>query len=90
MRSAALMTVIIAILGTGLGAALVPELKLPGVLIGGIAGELAISALLVALLGRWLHLPLRRFIGRVGDVGSSLAQLRLSARSYLQVGGDRA
>lgn len=80
LRAVAVITLFAACLSVGLGAILVPLLGLDAVLIGGIVGELASSAVLLVALRRWLDLPLPRLLAQIGDIAGSAAHIWGHAR----------
>lgn len=73
----------LALAGIGIGAALAPGLGVAGMVVGGILGELAISALVVRAMARWLGiergvfrrdlLELRPLVQHVSRLGSQVA-----------------
>ncbi|CCD92763.1 membrane hypothetical protein [Bradyrhizobium sp. ORS 375] len=83
MRKVAIITLAAAALSIALGAALVSASGLSGVLIGGIAGEAAISILLWRALQRWLALPLRDIMVEMTDLAGSFTRLRRQAATVL-------
>ncbi|UFZ01833.1 hypothetical protein LQG66_21215 [Bradyrhizobium ontarionense] len=83
MRAVAIITLLAASASVALGAALVPESGLVAVLIGGIAGEAAISILLWGALQRWLALPLRQLMIEIADLSGSVTRLRHQAAALL-------
>ncbi|MGJ4927616.1 lipopolysaccharide biosynthesis protein [Bradyrhizobium sp. HKCCYLS2038] len=83
MRRIAIAALLAATAAVAFGAALVPAVGLVAVLIGGIAGELAMSILLWRALQSWLALPLRQVMIEATDFGGSLMRLRRQAATVL-------
>ncbi|MGJ5206488.1 lipopolysaccharide biosynthesis protein [Bradyrhizobium sp. HKCCYLR20261] len=83
MRKVAIITLATAAASIALGAALVPVAGLPGVLIGGIIGEAAISLLLWRALQGWLALPFRDIMSEMTDLAGSFTRLRRQAATVL-------
>jgi len=67
------ITLAISLAALGLGALLTIPLKIPGMVIGGIVGELGASLVVIVVLTRWMGKPLSRFFIDQLDVRDTLA-----------------
>ncbi|MBR0750760.1 hypothetical protein JQ604_01020 [Bradyrhizobium jicamae] len=83
MRSIAVATLAIALAAITLAAGLVQSFGLPGVLIGGIIGDAAISILVIVALNRWLGLSFNRLAREIGNIRASATQVLAHARVLL-------
>jgi hypothetical protein len=74
----------VAILAVGLGAALTPLLGINGMVIGGICGELANSAIAIAVVASWLGKPVTQLLLDLLDFKGSLSDLFTRAAAALR------
>jgi len=88
MRLVAIAALVIALVSTALGTVLIGSLGLPAVLIAGIAGEVAISIVLLSFLSRWLALPIFGLAREVTHIEDSAAFVWARARAFLRRQGS--
>ena len=83
------VTLVISLAALGLGALLTVPLKIPGMVIGGIVGELGTSLVVIVVLTRWMGKPLSRFFIDQLDVRDTLAFAKTQGdRLWLKLRGS--
>jgi hypothetical protein len=77
------VTLAVSLAALGLGALLTIPLKIPGMVIGGIFGELGNSLVVIVVLTRWMGKPLSRFFVDQLDMRDTIAFARAQSQRLL-------
>ena len=85
------VTLVVSCAALALGAVLTVPLKIPGMVIGGIFGELGNSLVVIVVLTQWMGKPLSRFFIDQLDVRDTLAFAKTQGdRLLLRLRGSKA